>query len=147
MHADNLVVNNGRARQTVKGITKLFPYFDTEAATAFIVESIYAVDPCTLVISSKNKKVFGILDFVREEQGDNFNGLLTAIHIVAKEEIVRLQVHQKDQWISHDISKDKPVLCSLSTETTQLNIPLEENRHTRTISTNHYIVHEYHHKF
>lgn len=90
MHTDNLIINNGRAGQTVEGITELFPDFDRVAATAFIVESVYAVDARTFVISSEDEKVFGVLDFVGEEKAYDFDGLFSAVDVVSQEEIVGL---------------------------------------------------------
>lgn len=51
MHADDLVVNYGTAGKAVEGITERFPQFNTEAATAFIIKPIYAINAGTFVIS------------------------------------------------------------------------------------------------
>jgi hypothetical protein len=90
MHTDNLIINNGCARQTIEGIAKLFPNFDTVAATAFVVKSVYAVDSGTFVVSTEDEEVFGVLDFVGEEEADYFDGLLSAVDVVSKEKVVGL---------------------------------------------------------
>ena len=90
MHADNLIINNSRTGQTIKRITKLFPYFDTVATTAFVVESVYAVDSGAFVVSSEDEEVFGVLDFVGEEEADYFDGLFASIDVVSEEEVVGL---------------------------------------------------------
>ena len=90
MHADNLIINNCRARQTVEGVTKMLPDFDAVAATAFIVESIYAVNSRAFVVSPEDEEVFWILDFVSKEKADNLDRLLSAVYVVPKEEVVGL---------------------------------------------------------
>ena len=52
MHANNLVVNDSTTRETVKGVAESLPKLDTETAAAFVIKTIYAVDPSALVIST-----------------------------------------------------------------------------------------------
>ena len=68
----------------------MFPNFDTVAATAFVVKSVYAVDSGTFVVSTEDEEVFGVLDFVGEEEADYFDGLLSAVDVVSKEKVVGL---------------------------------------------------------
>ena len=49
----------------------------------FIVKSVDPVDACTFMVSSKNKEVFGVFDFVCEEETYCFQGLFSPIHIIA----------------------------------------------------------------
>ena len=42
------------------------------------------------MVAAEDEEVFGILDLEREQQADSFQALLAAIHIVAKEEVIRL---------------------------------------------------------
>ena len=65
MHGENLLINDGRDRQTVEAVGESLPQLDVVAALALIVESVYAVDGRALVISAQNEKVFGILDLLR----------------------------------------------------------------------------------
>jgi len=92
VHTNNLVVNDGCAGEAVEGVAELLPHLDREAATAFIVKAINAVNAGTLVVSTQEKKILGILDFVSKEKTDNFERLLSAINIVTKKEIVGLFV-------------------------------------------------------
>jgi hypothetical protein len=101
MHTDNLIINDGRARQTVESVAKMLPDFDAVAATAFIVKSIYAINSCTFMVATKNEEVFWILDFVCKEKADNLNGLLSAIYIVPEEEIVGLFRMKKRGRVEH----------------------------------------------
>ena len=90
MHTNNLIINDSSARQTVEGVAKMLPDFDTVATTAFIVESIYAVNSRAFVVSPENEEVFRILDFVGKEETDNLNRLFSTIYIVPKKKVVRL---------------------------------------------------------
>lgn len=83
MHTNDFVVNDGGAGETVEGVAKLLPHFNGKAATALIVESVDAIDPGTLVVSSKEKKVLRILDLVGKKQTHHFQRLFTAIDVVA----------------------------------------------------------------
>lgn len=40
------------------------------------------------MVSTKDEKVFRVLDLVCEEEADGFEGLLTPVDIVAEEEVV-----------------------------------------------------------
>jgi hypothetical protein len=40
------------------------------------------------VITSEKEKVFRILDFIGKHEGDAFNGLFSAVDIVAEKEVV-----------------------------------------------------------
>jgi len=94
MHTNDLIINHGRARQTIKGIAKGFPNFDTVATTAFVVESVDAVDSGCFVVSSEDEEVFGVLDFVGEEEADYFDGLFASVDVVSEEEVVGLIVNE-----------------------------------------------------
>jgi hypothetical protein len=52
MHTNNLVINDGTTWKTVEGVAKLFPHFDREAATAFVIKTIDTIDSSTFMISS-----------------------------------------------------------------------------------------------
>jgi hypothetical protein len=53
-----------------------------------IIEAINSVNLRTLVVSSQQKEVFWVLDFVSEKQANGFEGLSTAVHVVFQEEVV-----------------------------------------------------------
>lgn len=40
------------------------------------------------MISAKDEEVFGIFDFVGQEQADSLQRLLASVHVVAKEEVI-----------------------------------------------------------
>ena len=90
VHADDLVVDDGAAREAVEGVAEGLPQLDGEAAAALVVEAVDAVDAGALVVAAKDEEVFGILDLVREEEADDLEGLLAAVDVVAEEEVVGL---------------------------------------------------------
>ena len=52
MHANDLIVNDSRARQAIKSVAELLPHFDRVAATTLIVKAVDSVDSSALVVSS-----------------------------------------------------------------------------------------------
>lgn len=73
MHTNDLIINDCCTRQTVECIAELLPYLDIIATTAFIVETINAVDAGTFVVPSENKKIFGIFNLVSEKKANYLN--------------------------------------------------------------------------
>ena len=90
MHTKDLFVHNGGHRQAVEAVGESLPELNVVTALALVVESIDAVDARALVVSTKNEKVFGVLDLVSQQQADCLQRLLATIHVVAEEQIVGL---------------------------------------------------------
>ena len=67
MHANDLVVNDSATRQAIERVAKLLPHFYRKATTAFVVETVNAVNPRTFVVSTQQEKVLWILYFVRKQ--------------------------------------------------------------------------------
>lgn len=65
MHCEDLFINDSCNWQAVEAVCKGLPQFDIIPSFAFIVESVDAVDRCTLVVSSQDEEVLWILDLVR----------------------------------------------------------------------------------
>ncbi len=55
-----------------------------------IIESVNAIYGRGLMVPAQEEKVLGVLDFVGEQETDRFDRLLTAIDIVAEEEVIGL---------------------------------------------------------
>ena len=92
MQTNNLVIDDRSHRQTIEGVVESFPHFDAESLAALVVKAVDAVDSRTLVVAPQQEKVFGVLDLVGKEQAGDFDGLLSAVHVVAQKEIVGLLV-------------------------------------------------------
>mmetsp|Transcript_2704 Transcript_2704/g.3708 ORF Transcript_2704/g.3708 Transcript_2704/m.3708 type:complete len:226 (+) Transcript_2704:410-1087(+) len=90
MHAEDLVVDEGGDGHAVEHILELFPDADRVAALALVVEAVDAVDLAALVIAAQQEEVLLELYFVGQQQDDGLQGVLSAIDIVAQEEIVGL---------------------------------------------------------
>ena len=90
VHAQDLFIDDRRRREAVEAVREGLPELDSEATLAFIVEPVNAVDRSTLVVAAEHKKVLGILDLVGQQQADSFETLLSAINVVAEEDVVGL---------------------------------------------------------
>ena len=64
MSAENFVVDYGRDGELVEDLGKLFPYFDVVSSLALLVEPVEPVYLGGLVVSSQEKKNFGIFYFI-----------------------------------------------------------------------------------
>lgn len=89
MHRENFLVDDCCNRQAVEAISERLPQLDVISSLAFIVESIYAVNRCTLVISAQDEEILWILDLVREEQANGLKRLFASVDVVPKEEVIR----------------------------------------------------------
>ena len=88
MHAEDLVVDQGRNRHAIEDVLELFPDTNGVATLAFIIETIDTVDLAALVVASQEEEVLLKLDFVCEEQDDGLKGVLSSVDIVTEEQIV-----------------------------------------------------------
>ena len=64
MHAEDFIVDKGGDGQAIEAVCEDFPQFDSMSALTFIVESVNTVDGGTLVITSQQEKVLGVLNLV-----------------------------------------------------------------------------------
>lgn len=64
MHTEDLVIDKGSDWHTIENILKLFPQSDAVPIFAFVIESINSVNLTTLVIATKEEKVFLKFNFV-----------------------------------------------------------------------------------
>jgi hypothetical protein len=90
VHTDNFIINDSSTRQAVESVAEGLPKLDAEPAPAFIIEPINSINTSALVITSKDEKVFRILDLVGEQKADDLEGLLSPVDIITKEQIVGL---------------------------------------------------------
>ena len=74
MHAENLLVNQGRNGHDIEDVNKIFPNFKVVFAfacirdiTTLVVEAVYSIDAGTLVVSPQKEEIFRKLDFVAKE--------------------------------------------------------------------------------
>lgn len=88
MHAEDLLVDQRRNRQTIEAVGEYFPQLDPVASLALVIEAVDAIDGRTFVVSTQKEKVLRILDLVREKKAHSFKGHLSAVNIVSQEKIV-----------------------------------------------------------
>jgi len=91
MHTEDSTTNEASQRHAIERILEGVPEARIlVAASDFFEEAIDTVDHRTLMISTEHEEVLGVLDLVAEEQADGFNVLASTIHIVSKEDVVRI---------------------------------------------------------
>jgi hypothetical protein len=88
MHAYDLLINNGTDGQAVKDVTKLLPKLDVVATLALVVKTVDSCDRRTLMVATEQEKVQRELGLVSEKQSNDFQALLTPIHIITQEKVV-----------------------------------------------------------
>ena len=89
MHSENFLIDDCRNRQAVEAISERLPQLNIIPPLALIVESIYAVDRCTLVVSTQDEEILWILNLVREKQANGFKRLFASVDVVPEEEVIR----------------------------------------------------------
>lgn len=106
MNTEYLGGNNGSDGKAVENVDKSLPRLDVTPSFTFIVEPVYckigqiqitsrklvllrtSCNIRTLMVSSEEEEVFGILDFVTQQEKDGFQTLLPAVDIITQEEII-----------------------------------------------------------
>ena len=88
MHGEYFLVDDCCNRQAIEAIGECLPQLDVISPLALVVESVYAVDRCALVVSTQNKEIFWILDLVREKQTYGFERLFASVDIIPKEKVI-----------------------------------------------------------
>lgn len=91
VHAEDLFIDHCRAGEAVEAVRECLPKLDAEPTLAFVVEAVDTVDRCAFVVSPEDEEVLGVLDLVRQEEADRFQGLLTTVDVIAQEDVVSLR--------------------------------------------------------
>ena len=85
MHTEDLIIDQGSNWEAVEAVSKSFPEFYIISTLAFVIETVNSVDRSTFVISSQQKEVLGVLNFVSQQQTDGFQTILSSVDIISKE--------------------------------------------------------------
>ena len=88
MHGKDFLINDGRYRQAIEAIGKRLPKLDVIPSLAFIVEAVDPVNRRAFVVATQHKKVFRILDLIREKKADGLERLLATVHIIPEKEVI-----------------------------------------------------------
>lgn len=91
MHGEDLLINDGGNGETVEAVGESLPELDVVSALALIVETVDTIDRGTLVVSTQNEEVLGVLDLVCKEEADGLERLLATVDVVTEEEVVSLR--------------------------------------------------------
>ena len=90
MHAEDLVVDEGRDGHAVEDILELLPDANGISALAFIIESVNTIDLATFVIASQKEEVLLELGLVGKKQDNSLEGVLSSVNVITEEQIVGL---------------------------------------------------------
>jgi hypothetical protein len=90
VHGENLLVNDGSNGETIEAIGESLPELDIVSALALIVETVDTVDRGTLVVSTQDEEVLGVLDLVGKEKTNSLKRLLSTVDVVTEEKVVGL---------------------------------------------------------
>mmetsp|Transcript_23933 Transcript_23933/g.47503 ORF Transcript_23933/g.47503 Transcript_23933/m.47503 type:complete len:126 (-) Transcript_23933:355-732(-) len=90
MRTKDLLIHNGSTGKAVETIGKGLPKLNPKTALAFVIETVNAVNGGALVISSKDKEIFGVFDLIRQKEANGLEGLLPTVHIVPQEDVIGL---------------------------------------------------------
>jgi hypothetical protein len=85
MHTEDLVIDQRSDRETVETISESFPEFYIISTFAFVIETVNSVNRSTFVISSQQKEVLRVLNFVSEQQTNGFQTILSSVNVISKE--------------------------------------------------------------
>ncbi len=143
VHTDNFIINDSCTRKTVEGIAERLPQLHAETTTTLIIESIYPVDTCALVVTSENEKIFRILDLIRKQKTDDFKRLFSSINVVSEKKIIGLQ---SDVGILVEKGKNSLKII-FGSKSNNLYVPPGEIHHTQTTVTNQCIGRVYPRRF
>jgi hypothetical protein len=91
VHAQNLLIDDCCNRQGVEAVRERLPQLDVVAALALIVETVNSVDGSTFVVAAQDEKVLRVFDLVSQKQANYFQTLLSAIDVIAQEQVVALR--------------------------------------------------------
>ncbi|KAJ8523567.1 hypothetical protein ON010_g17552 [Phytophthora cinnamomi] len=83
VHAEDLLVHDGRHGQAVEAVREGLPELDVVAALALVVEAVDAVDGRALVVAAQDEEVLRVLDLVGQQQADGLQALFAAVHVVS----------------------------------------------------------------
>jgi hypothetical protein len=88
VHAQNLFVDDGSNWEAVETISEGLPQLDVVPSLALVVETVDTIDGGTLVVTSQQEEVLGVLDLVSQQKADCFQTLLASVNVISQEEVV-----------------------------------------------------------
>lgn len=88
VNAENLTSDDSSDRETVEGVDEGLPDLDIAPALALIVETVDPGDVGAFVVAAEEEEVLGVLELVAHQKQNSLKGLLSAINVVAEEQVV-----------------------------------------------------------
>jgi hypothetical protein len=90
VHAKDLFIDNSSTREAVEAVGKSLPELDTKASFALVIKAVDPIDGGTLVVSTQDEEIFGVLDLVRQQQTDRLETLLATVHVITQKDVIGL---------------------------------------------------------
>jgi len=104
MHAQDFLIDASTDGHGIEDITECLPKLDVVTTLAIIIEAIDASDAGALMVATQSEEVLRVLVLVAEQEAYCLKAALATVHIIAKEEIVRLR------WESTILEEAKEVV-------------------------------------
>eukprot|EP00754_Rhynchopus_humris_P029610 Rhum_TRINITY_DN15226_c0_g1::Rhum_TRINITY_DN15226_c0_g1_i3::g.145544::m.145544 len=90
VHAQDALPDNGRQRHGVERVVEPLPDLDARPTLTLVVEAVDTRDGRTLVVSTQQEEVVGVLHLVRHQREDHLQRACASVHVVPQEQVVRL---------------------------------------------------------
>ena len=92
MNAEHGVVHNSREAQAVKDVRAVAPHIRVAVLfEALVVEAVHLRDLPRLVVTSEQGDAVVPSSLHRDNRAHRLDGIVTSVHVIAQEEIVRLR--------------------------------------------------------
>ena len=123
MHAEDLVIDDGRQSQIVEYICAVAPHVDaTELTQAFIVEAVHLCDLAGLVIAANQSDALRITHLQCNQKQEGLDGVATTVDEITHKEVIcvrALATHLKKLLevieLSVDVTTDLTVSQNIAT--------------------------------
>ena len=89
--AEDLLVDDGTAREAVEDVREGLPELDGMPALALVVKAVDPVDRGALVVPPEDEEVLGVLDLVGQDQAGALEALLAPVDVVTQKQVVRVR--------------------------------------------------------
>ena len=104
MQTEDLVVDERRQRQEIEEVCKVLPHVGIAVlAQALVVEAVHLSDLAGLVVAAQDGDAAGVADLERDQQSHGLDGEVTAVNVVAHEEVVGVRVGASDLEQLHQV--------------------------------------------
>ena len=92
MHAEDLVVDDGRQSQVVEYVCAVAPHVDTaELAQAFVIEAVHLCDLAGLVVAANQSNALWITHLQSNQKQEGLDGVAATVDEITHEEVISVR--------------------------------------------------------